>query len=234
MQAYNWADERHNAHPTVLTAANPDCPICTARPCSHFLMIDGRDYWRCRHCESTFLDPSQLPIQSVERAEYLLHRNEVDDPVYRRFLGRLASPLLARLPAGSSGLDYGCGPGPALAAMLAEAGHRVAVYDPLFFDDPTVFNDRYDFITCTEVVEHFHRPGVEFARLDSLLKPGGILAVMTNFQTDDAAFADWHYRRDPTHVVFYRETTLRTIAGHHDWRCEIPCANVALLEKPSR
>jgi SAM-dependent methyltransferase len=218
----------------MLTAANPDCPICTAQPCSHFLMIDGRDYWRCQHCEATFLDPSQLPGRSVERAEYLLHRNHIDDPVYRKFLGRLASPLLARLPAGSSGLDYGCGPGPALAAMLAEAGHRMAVYDPLFFDDPTVFNDRYDFITCTEVVEHFHRPRAQFALLDSLLNPGGLLAVMTNFQTDDAAFADWHYRRDPTHVVFYRAATLRTVAGHHGWRCEIPCANVALLEKPSR
>lgn len=217
----------------MTTAPSPECPVCNAQPCAHFLTIDERDYWRCRQCEASFVDPSQLPRQSVEHAQYMLHRNEVNDPAYRMFLARLASPLLARLPAMSSGLDYGCGPGPALAAMLTEAGHRMAVYDPLFFDDRTVFEGRYDFITCTEVAEHFHRPREEFARLDTLLKPGGCLAVMTNFQTDDAAFAGWHYRRDPTHVVFYRETTLRTIAGHHNWRCEIPCANVALLEKPA-
>jgi len=35
-----------------------------------------------------------------------------------------------------------------------------------------------DFITCTEVAEHFHRPADEFRRLDALLKPGGWLALM--------------------------------------------------------
>jgi len=61
--------------------------------------------------------------------------------------------------------------------------------------------------------------------------PGGWLAVMTIFQTDDTAFAGWHYRRDPTHVVFYREETFTAIARHHDWRCEFPCDNVVLLQK---
>ncbi|MBW6493648.1 MAG: hypothetical protein K0B16_03650 [Burkholderiaceae bacterium] len=65
-----------------------------------------------------------------------------------------------------------------------------------------------------------------------MLKPGGWLTVMTMFQTEDAAFARWQYRRDPTQVVFYRETTFRVIARLHHWRCEIPCVNVALLSKP--
>ena len=34
-------------------------------------------------------------------------------------------PLLARLGPASHGLDYGCGPGPALATMLREEGHGV-------------------------------------------------------------------------------------------------------------
>lgn len=209
------------------------CPVCQAADCTHFMQVDTHDYWRCHHCEATFVDPSQLPSRSTEHAEYQLHRNGVNDAGYRKFLARLASPLLARLPAGLSGLDYGCGPGPALAAMLAEAGHRMAVYDPLFFDDAEALDGRYDFITCTEVAEHFHRPFDEFARLDRLLKPGGWLAVMTRFQTDDAAFARWHYRRDQTHVVFYREKTFRTIAARHRWRCEIPRADVVLLHKPA-
>ena len=82
------------------------------------------------------------------------------------------------------------------------------------------------------MVEHFHHPADEFRRLQGLLKPGGWLGVMTRFQTDDARFAQWHYRRDPTHVVFYRETTLRWLAQHHGWLCEIPGPNVALLHKP--
>jgi len=211
-----------------------ECPVCQAASCRHFIQVAPYDYWRCPFCEATFVDPAQLPTRDIERAQYHLHRNDVHDVRYRQFLARLASPLLERLAPNLSGLDYGCGPGPALAAMLTEAGHRMALYDPLFFDDPAVLGQRYDFITCTEVVEHFHHPFAEFARLDQLLKPGGWLAVMTTFQTDDAAFARWHYRRDPTHVVFYRPTTFRAMARHYQWQCDIPCANVALLYKPGR
>lgn len=108
----------------------------------------------------------------------------------------------------------------------------MTLYDPLFFNDALALETHYDFITCTEVVEHFHNPFGEFERLDKLLKPGGVLAVMTRFQTDDAAFANWHYRRDPTHVVFYREATFQTIAQKHHWQCEFVCANVVFLLKP--
>lgn len=179
------------------------------------------------------MDRSHWPQRAVEQAEYRLHRNDVSDAHYRKFLARLAVPLLERLHGGLSGLDYACGPGPALAAMLIEAGHRMAVYDPLFFNDPKLLDDEYDFITCTEVVEHFHHAFDEFAQFDRLLKPGGWLGLMTTLQTDDAAFAGWHYRRDPTPVVFYRETTFQTIAALHHLRCEFPCANVALMHQPT-
>lgn len=197
------------------------------------MQVDTRNYWRCQHCLATFVDRSQLPHRDVEHTCYRLHRNGINDANYRKFLARLAVPLLERLPASRSGLDYGCGPGPALAAMLNEAGHRMAVYDPLFFNDPGLLDAQYDFITCTEVVEHFHSAFDEFCRFNRMLKPGGWLAVMTAFQSDDAAFASWHYRRDPSHVVFYRETTFRTLAAHHRWRCEFPCADVALMQKPA-
>ena len=197
-----------------------------------FIVADGREYWRCTDCRATFLHPSAWLDATAELAHYQLHRNDPDDAGYCAFLDRLAAPLLQRLPPGQRGLDYGCGPGPALAAMLREAGHEMALFDPLFQPDRAVLAGSYDFITCTEAAEHFHRPAEEFRRLDALLKPGGWLALMTNFQTDDARFAAWHYRRDPTHVVFYREETLRLLARRHDWRCEIPCANVALMCKP--
>lgn len=210
------------------------CPVCEASAARLFLRVDTRDYWRCRACQSTFLDPAQLPDPDAERAQYQLHHNKPGDEGYRRFLGRLATPLLERLPPVRHSLDYGCGPGPALAAMLREAGHLVALYDPFFFDDLTVLTESYDFITCTEVAEHFHRPAEEFRRLNSLLRPGGLLAVMTSFQTDDARFVNWHYRRDPTHVVFYREATFHHLAGQYGWTCEIPGQHVVLLRKGGR
>ncbi|MFH1984273.1 MAG: class I SAM-dependent methyltransferase [Pseudomonadota bacterium] len=178
------------------------------------------------------LDPAQWLSASAEYEHYLAHENDPADAGYRRFLSKLAAPLLERLPAGREGLDYGCGPGSALARMLTEAGHRLTLFDPFFAPDRTVLDKHYDFITCTETIEHFHRPAEEFARFEQMLRPGGWLALMTCFQTDDARFPSWHYRRDPTHVLFYREVTLRRIARTFGWSCQIPVKDVALMQKP--
>jgi hypothetical protein len=212
-------------------SVDPACPVCLTIQTRPFWNNGTRNYWRCEDCQATFLDPGQRPGTDEEHAEYALHENALNDPGYRRFLARLANPLLERLTPGQNGLDYGCGPAPALAAMLGEAGYAMALYDPLFQKNQDALNTHYDFITCTEVVEHFHRPHQEFSFLDTLLEPGGLLAIMTCFQTDDAAFANWHYRRDPTHVVFYRPHTFRTIARQRNWQCQIPCPNVVFLRK---
>lgn len=208
------------------------CPVCEAPQCHDFQTVGERIYLRCSRCQATFLHPEQRPGPADELAEYQLHQNTAEDPDYRLFLRKLSDPLLARLPPRSQGLDFGCGPGPALATMLREHGHSVAIYDPFFQPDDSALRATYGFVTCTEVIEHFHQPAQEFRRLDALLAPGGWLGLMTNFQTDDSRFAGWHYRRDPTHVVFYREATLRWLAQHHGWTCDIPCPNVALMQKP--
>jgi len=208
------------------------CPVCRAASPDHFLHIKEQDYWLCETCEARFLDPRQRPEPADERAHYLLHENDPADLRYRAFLSRLAEPLLNKLGPAMSGLDYGCGPGPALAEMMREAGHDMALYDPFFHADPLPLSQDYDFITCTETAEHFHHPAEEFKRLGAMLRPGGWLGVMTCFQTDDALFANWHYRKDPTHVVFYRETTFQHIAAQRGWKCEIPGKNVVLMQKP--
>lgn len=178
------------------------------------------------------MDPAHWPTAREEHHQYRLHQNDPYDPAYRAFLMRLAGPLSEKLPPHQTVLDYGAGPGPALAALMREAGHNVAIYDPFFASDRSVLEATYDAVTCTETAEHFHDPAQEFARFQKLLRPGGWLAVMTCFQTDDAAFANWHYRKDPTHVVFYREDTFRYLARHYGWSCAIPRKDVVLMQKP--
>ena len=214
-------------------ADNYVCPLCLGRDTRRLLVDGPRTYWRCGTCNLTFLDPSARPDRETEFGHYLTHENDVHDPRYRSFLGRLAEPLLARLAPARKGLDYGCGPGPALAAMLTEAGHRMAVFDPFFAPDAAALSSTYDFVTCTETAEHFHEPAEEFQRLDGILRPGGILAIMTCFQTDDNRFAGWHYRKDPTHVVFYKQETFDWIAGHFGWSCESPAKDIVFLHKPA-
>jgi SAM-dependent methyltransferase len=208
------------------------CPVCEQQETEVFITLSGRDYWRSAVCEARFLDPAARLDARAEHACYLHHQNDIHDPAYRRFVSKLAEPLSARLPVPSEGLDYGCGPGPVLGAILSEQGHRIAYYDPFFASDPAVLERSYDFVICSEVAEHFHHPASEFRRLGALLRPGGWLGIMTCFQTDDERFATWHYTKDPTHVVFYREATLHWLAGSAGWRCTIPCKDVALMQRP--
>lgn len=207
------------------------CPVCESGHLMPFRVVAGKAYLRCPECSATVMEAGCRLSTDEERAIYELHDNLPGDAGYRRFLAKVSEPLIKKLASDAQGLDFGCGPGPVLAAMLGDAGYKVALYDPFFHPDRSALNQRYDFITCTEVVEHLHRPAEVFRQLDALLKPGGWLAIMTCFQTDDDRFDHWHYRRDPTHVVFYREQTFAWLAGHYGWRLEIPRKDVALLQK---
>lgn len=207
------------------------CSVCRAETLCPFMRVDDKDYWRCETCEAVLLDAACLPSRRQELACYLEHENDPDDPGYRRFLSRLADPLLSRLPARQDGLDFGCGPSSGLAAMLRERGHRVRAYDPFFAPDEDALRQEYDFVVCSEAAEHFHSPADELDRIAGMLRPGGWLALMTCFRTDDDKFARWHYRREATHVVFYREETFRTLAARWGWGCEIPSKDVVLMQK---
>jgi SAM-dependent methyltransferase len=209
---------------------SPACTVCHEPVLRLLMTVKDVAYWRCPVCQATHMDPAHWLEPSAEKAVYDLHDNDTEDAGYRRFLGKLAEPLLARLPPGARGLDFGCGPGPALATMLEQSGMDMTLYDPIYFPQQAALTQTYDFITCTEVAEHLHNPRSTFERLAKCLKPGGWLGVMTCFQTDDASFRNWHYRRDPTHVVFYREATLAWLADAMNWRLEVPVKDVALFQ----
>jgi SAM-dependent methyltransferase len=208
----------------------PSCPLCPS-PAHPFAEDAARVYFQCARCALVFSDPATHLDPAAERARYDLHRNDVHDPRYRRFLDRLARPLLARLERGMRGLDYGCGPGPALARMLEDAGMVMALYDPHYAPDAGVLAGRYDFVTCTEVVEHFRHPARDWQQLAALLEPSGWLGVMTQLAPPRESFLDWGYRRDPTHVSFYRPETFAWIADHFGLTKEQVRSDVIVLQR---
>jgi SAM-dependent methyltransferase len=207
------------------------CPVCEQQEPEKFQIVQDTVYYRCPLCLATLMAPQNWLNATDEKAVYALHDNDPDEPGYRRFLSRLSGPMLERLTPGSSGLDFGCGPGPALAWMMEESGMVMSLYDPYFYPDTFTLDKRYDFVTCTEVIEHLHHPAAVFRQLGRLIRPGGLLGVMTCFQTDDERFANWHYRRDPTHVVFYRQATLEWLAAEHGWHLDIPAKDVAIFTR---
>ena len=207
------------------------CPICLGTNIFSFRLIGSIEYFRCKTCLGLFIDPKNRLSPEEEKERYSLHNNDIDDPEYRKFLSKLYDPLIKKLKKESRGLDYGCGPGPALASMLREEGFSVDIYDPYFFPDESYRDKLYDFITCTEAAEHFYEPHKEFKKLDRVLANKGILGVMTNFYEDTINFEDWYYRKDPTHVVFYAVKTLQCIAEERSWEVDIQCENVVFFKK---
>ena len=207
------------------------CPLCAGVEITAYFSDRNRPYLYCSTCGLVFVPPEGYLSRGAEKAEYELHQNKVDDPGYRAFLSRLLCPLVERLPSGAHGLDFGCGPGPALAHMLREMGFEVSLYDSFFVPDESTLDAQYDFICATEVVEHLHRPAQELERLWSLLRPGGWMGVMTKLVLDRTAFARWHYKNDPTHVCFFSVDTWCWWARNHGASVEIIGADVILLHR---
>ncbi len=213
-----------------------NCPLCRGTDIVTYHSDKMRDYLNCTACDLVFVPRAQHISPRAEKAYYDLHDNQPDDPGYRRFLDRLFTPLNQRLTPNAQGLDFGCGPGPTLSKMFAEAGHEMALYDPHYAEDKSVLSASYDFITLSEVAEHLAEPGPELDRLWRLLRPAGWLGIMTKRVRDRAAFRTWHYITDPTHVAYFSEATFHWLAGH--WsangalaRLEIIGADVVLIQK---
>jgi len=189
-----------------------DCVLCGTAAHPIFSEPSSRRlYLKCPHCELHFLRPEDHLSPVDERAHYDLHQNDVHDPRYQAFVHPLYQKIVSQLQPGGSCLDFGAGPGPVLAAMLRSAGYSVELYDPFYWPDEAPLQKTYDAVFACEVVEHFADPRAEFTKLLHRLNPGGTLSMMTLMVSAEVNFADWYYRRDPTHVVFYTPATFAWI-----------------------
>ncbi len=189
------------------------CPLCNTNQKLAFLSDAEREYYRCYCCDLIFVPREYHLSEFEQKARYDSHNNDPDDPRYRNFFKQLLVPLLAILPSNSYGLDFGSGPGPTLSLMLEEWGHNVDLYDKFYAQNDAVFQNRYDFITTTEVVEHLPNPLKDLEALVKILQKGGILAIMTEIVSPQLDFTNWYYKNDPSHVCFYSEKTFFYLAN---------------------
>lgn len=217
---------------------NSNCLLCQSTNTKLYYTknvrsAQARHYYRCETCALIFVDPSHHLTLNEQKSFYNHHQNNPQDPGYRQHLNTLAQPLLKHLKPKSKGLDFGCGPGPTLHLLISEHQHQMLNYDPIYCPNTHILDEQYDFVTSTEVVEHFTKPLADWQHLTSLVKPNGVLGIMTQFQPQEIEFANWWYHRDVTHVCFYNTKTFEWIAQKFSFKilfCENP---VVIFERVS-
>lgn len=182
------------------------CPLC--RTLSNTAMPGAHRFYDCPRCRGIFRPSEALPDPDFEKGRYELHENNPADSGYRQFVMPLCDAVTQNFGHGAVGLDFGSGTNSAVSAILRERGYGITEYDPFFAPDQNALLNKYDFIACCEVMEHFHEPAKEFAGLFQMLNPGAKLFCMTHLWDDRGDFGSWYYKNDPTHVFIYRVETV--------------------------
>lgn len=182
-----------------------------------FGVARGRACQHCQCCGSVMTVSAFLPDAVTEKALYLTHQNDIYDVRYQQFSAAITQAIMQHHAADQTGLDFGCGTGPVIAHQLRQKGYQIVLYDAIFHKDNNALSQQYDFIYCCEVIEHFHQPAQMFTQLRSLIKPGGKLYCMTLLYQPQLDFQQWHYKNDPTHVLFYPRKSIDYIRQRFDF-----------------
>ncbi len=206
------------------------CVLCSHHRIDLHHQDRNRAYFKCSLCGLIFVPDRYHVSEQREKTRYDAHQNSADDKGYRQFLSQIIPPLLSKIEPSDSGLDYGCGPAPVLAQMLNASGNKTAYHDPFYHPNTALLAKKYDFVTCTEVVEHFRDPATEWKRLIKLVRKGGWLGIMTQLTDGCMDFNDWYYKNDETHVSFYSSQTINWLSQEHQLRFEQHSESVILFQ----
>jgi SAM-dependent methyltransferase len=181
-----------------------DCRVCGNMTGSHFQAGDDL-YFRCARCRTVqkVLTPEEYRAldPGYDPGLFLIGASEDD---LRAFLAvdnkrRVIEELVQQIGRGAAGLsllDVGCGMGGYLLAgrdlgMTVEGfepseTHSTIARDALdlsvtvdYFSADKVEGRRFDIVILSHVIEHIYKPANFLAELVSVLKPGGILLVVT-------------------------------------------------------
>ena len=197
--------------------------------------IHQKKYYSCYHCQVIFLDESQILSNEEQFKRYQLHTHHSDHGL-REYL----QPAFAAIQEVAQNfkekeihlLDFGSGPHPPLKSEIQNLNINYESYDLFFNDHSEWLNKKYDIILLTEVIEHLCHPTKELQNLCQLLKNNGSVIVMTQAFKSDTDFANWHYRRDPTHVTFYQKKTFEILAENLRLKLTHPHPFIFILSDP--
>jgi len=182
------------------SSSRRQCPICGGAAGTHAFPYTTRfndmtfDYLRCSSCASVFVDPTPNADTFAKMySKTLYHDTHYLDCNSSRYQSS-AKLLSAFLPVGASVLDYGCGLGLFMKALLDEGFSATGVdFDQEAADyasqsvgrpaySVATFLSRksaatYDALHLGDVLEHLPDPASTLRELLGFVKPGGFLFV---------------------------------------------------------
>lgn len=202
------------------------CPLCST-VANHFYSHNHREFYFCSECFAVFLDSKNIISKSEEKKYYQKRTNLRDSFFYQGVIEAITSDFKEK----NSGLDFGSGENSLIVDILKQKKYKIEAYDPFFSDDKEKLKKQYDYITCHEVIEHFHYPDKEFKALFKLLKPKGKLYCITNLFSEKQNFDTWDFKNDPTNVFFYHEKSIEWIKNKMGFKNVIIKGNLIVFEK---
>jgi hypothetical protein len=185
----------------------PICPLCNSNSKAFY----KDEFYECSCCGGIFRPIEKLLDNEKEKERYESHTNDSDDLGYQNFVSPITNCVLKEFSKEDIGLDFGCGKDSPIVKILRNNEYKIFEYDPYFFDDKKLLEQKYDYIACCEVIEHFYTPKKEFELFKKLLKDNGVLYLMTGIYKDNIDFSKWWYKNDLTHVFIYTDKTFEWI-----------------------
>ena len=223
--------------------APASCPVCDGAAVSRYAAKDGYVFWRCAACGLLFVWPRlSAPPEEIYQADYFGGAKAgfgyVDydaeksalDGLYLGFLERAAR----HLPKKGKLLDVGAATGH-FVALAKGAGwdargidvsaHGADTARAKGLDVRQTTLDGYDapagsfdMLTMWDVIEHLPDPMAALKKAATLLRPGGLLAIVT----PDARSAwarlwgtRWHALVPPEHIVMFNRAALSEALGRN-------------------
>jgi 2-polyprenyl-6-hydroxyphenyl methylase/3-demethylubiquinone-9 3-methyltransferase len=197
-------------------------------------------YRRCQHCAFTFT--TDFDSWDLEAFREQIYNDDyiVVDPDFAEVRPSGNAALISKSFPGSQAsmsiLDYGGGAG-LLAARLRDLGFAAMTYDP-FSSFNQMPSEKFDLVTCFEVMEHVPFPQNTVATMVSLLKQPGAILFSTLVQPENFEMLglNWWYASPRNgHISLYSTPSLALLFKPHGMRVGSfsPDLHVAYAQVPS-
>lgn len=230
----------------ILTTGQPreDCPICSGREVAWLSETAAETYRfaRCRDCRFVFLNP--MPdrddlAQLYESNTYGIRQNYYPKSAsrLRRSIGRSLKllPFVFRKTV----LDVGCGGGFMVEAMrlYGAKAHGIDVNpvsvayakkrfrnNSFYCENFDVFSEKnliYDFVYCSDLLEHIGDLDYMMSFFRKVVKPGGRIYVNTpdyDHPKVPRNLKDWDVYDPPYHVQFFNFHNASILFGRYGFQ----------------